>query len=200
MVGGNYGGNWYPLQENSASGPLDVDCTIGCGSSGLSSYLTNTPSTAYTLAAGTTLYAAGNLIANSATAGSVTVPIFAIANSGGGALIGRAQLVSSDTAASWQSVQVQVDVWGTVPTFTNGDHGAYLVATGSANLLGSFICTFQAAVSGDGNSASCYPSVGNYVQVSGITGTSVYWTMKALTASVAITTGKTMTFIPAAIN
>ena len=76
-------------------------------------------------------YTAGQLIANNATAGSITVPSFAIATSAGAAAIPRLRLsVNDTTSTSWGTVQIQVDLWSAAPTWTNGDHAAWLPATG----------------------------------------------------------------------
>ena len=54
------------------------------------------PTSSLTLPSTQTAYAAGSLIASSATAGSVVVPSFTIANSAGGALIPRIRLSTND--------------------------------------------------------------------------------------------------------
>jgi hypothetical protein len=152
------------------------------GSVALSNILTN-PTSTLTMTAATTAYTAGWLIANNATAGSVTVPSFAIATSGGGAVIPRLRLRNNDTTStSWGGQTIQVDLWTAAPTFTNGDRGVWLTATGSAGHVGSYLCGMS-AVQGDGIFAECSPSVGSYSTVKLASGTSVYWTLQATTGS-----------------
>lgn len=50
------------------------------------------PTSALTLTATTTAYTAGQLIANNATAGSITIPSFAIPNAAGGFYLPRLRL------------------------------------------------------------------------------------------------------------
>lgn len=148
----------------------------------LSATMTN-PTSTLTMTATTTAYTAGQLIASSATAGGVVVPSFAIATSAGSAVIPRLRLRNNDTTStSWVSQTVQVDLWSAAPTFTNGDRAAFLTATGTASHLGAFTCT-TSTIQGDGTYAECYPNVGNWVQVTLGSGTSIFWTLNALTGS-----------------
>ena len=141
------------------------------------------PTSTLTLPSTTTAYSAGQLIASSATAGSIVVPSFAIANSGGSAQIPRLRLSTNDTTStSWGGVQVQVDLWSASPTWTNGDRGTWLPATGSASHLGAFTCAFPATMWGDGLGTECFPQVGNFPWVK-LSGATIYWSMQALTAS-----------------
>lgn len=140
------------------------------------------PTSTLTMTSATTAVAAGNLIATSATAGSVVVPSFSIANSAGGAAIGRLRLYTNDaTSTAWGGVKLQVDLWLAAPTFTNGDRGAFLPATGTANHLAAFTCTMSAEY-GDGAYAECVPNVGSYVIPKLASGTSVFWTLQAVNA------------------
>lgn len=150
------------------------------------------PTSTLTLPATTTAYAAGTTIASSATAGSVVVPSFAIPNTAGGFYLPALLLTSNDTtSASWAGAIVQIDLWRTAPTLTNGDRGAYLIATGAANYLGSYSCTF--AASGDGAYAACAPVVGTTPAVRLASGTSVFWTAQAVNGSGATAASKAFT-------
>lgn len=164
--------------------PFQAGANIGNSSFGatLSPAVTG-PTSALTMTSATTAVAAGSLIATSATAGSVVVPSFAIANSAGGAAIGRLRLSTNDTTSTaWGGVKLQVDLWLAAPTFTNGDRGAFLPATGTANHLAAFICTMSAEY-GDGAYAECIPASGSFVIPKLASGTSVFWTLQAVTLS-----------------
>ena len=139
------------------------------------------PTSTMTLTAVSTARGANTLVANSATAGSVVVSSFPISAQYRSAMQPGLRLsVNDPTSTGWGGVSVQVDEWSAAPTFTNGDRGAFAVATGSASHLGSFTCTF-AAVAGDGAYAECSPLVGNVRIPAGI-GT-VYWTVEATSAT-----------------
>lgn len=83
----------------------------------------------------TTQYASGDLIANSATAASVSAMTFA----GGNIVIRRARLTKSDddtTAASFRLHLFSGDPTSTSPA--NGDNGAISLNTAIGEYLGSF--------------------------------------------------------------
>lgn len=144
---------------------------------------TTNPTSTLTLPATTTAYTAGQLIANSATAGSVVNPSFAIANSAGGAVISRLRLSTNDTTSTaWGGQTIQVDLWSTTPTWTNGDRGTWSPATQTGAHLGAFTCVMSAEF-GDGAYAECFPLVGNYIAVHLASGTSVFWSLKDATGS-----------------
>jgi len=84
----------------------------------------------------TTAYAQNDLIASSATAGSIVVPSVTIPRDEaeiveivGGRLI-------TNLTTGFTTFQGHIDLWSAAPTFTNGDNGAYAVATGAASWLG----------------------------------------------------------------
>lgn len=144
---------------------------------------TTNPTSTLTMPAATTAYTAGQLIANNATAGSVVVPSFAIANAAGAALIPRLRLATNDsTSTAWGAQTVQVDLWSAAPTFTNGDRGAFLPATGTGTHYGSYSCTISAEY-GDGAFSECIPLVGNFSLVKIASGTSIFWTLQAISGS-----------------
>lgn len=141
---------------------------------------TNNAST-LTLPSTTTAYGANTLIASSATAGSVTVPTITLANGAGA--IPALRISTNDTVStSWGGQTVQVDLWTTAPTFTNGDRGAWAVATGAAYHLRSFTCTLS-AVGGDGSYGECSPAVASFALPKLASGTTLYWTLEAITGS-----------------
>jgi hypothetical protein len=166
----------------------------------LTGSITN-PSSTLTMTSATTAYTAGQLIATSATAGSIVNPSFAIANSAGGAAIPRVRLSSNDTTSTaWPGVSIQVDLWTATPTWTNGDRGTWLPATGAASHLGSYSCTMNTPVWGDGYAAECAPAVGTYSGVKLASGASVFWSLKAVGASGVTGASKVWTLIPELVN
>ena len=178
---------------NPAGSPVDPSAPSSSGA------ITN-PASTLTLPSTTTAYAAGNLIASSATAGSVVVPSFAIANSAGGAVIAAVRLASNDaTSTSWGGQTVRVDLWLTAPTFTNGDRGAFAVATGTAAHLRSFTCVMSPAY-GDGTYAECAPDVASVAMPKLASGTSVYWTATAVSGSGVTGASKAFTLTPELLN
>jgi hypothetical protein len=145
--------------------------------------LVTNPTSTLTLTSTTTAYTAGQLIANNATAGSITVPSFAIANSAGGAMIPRLRLSTNDaTSTAWGGKSIQVDLWTAAPTFSTGDRTTFTPATGTASHLGSYSCTMSAEY-GDGAYAECAPNVGSFVLPKLGSGTAIYWTLIAVTGS-----------------
>lgn len=136
----------------------------------------------------------------SATAGSVVVPSFAIANIAGGAGIPRLRLSTNDsTSTAWPSVGLQVDLWSAAPTFNNGDRGAFSVATGTANHLGAYSCTMSAEYA-DGAYAECAPVVGTLPIPKLASGTSIYWTLQATSASGVTGASKTFALTAEVLN
>jgi hypothetical protein len=119
----------------------------------------------FTRPADTTAYAAGDLVANSVTAGSVVAmswanvaPEAARQNSYSSFYIPAVRLRKS--TASVTNAQFRVHLFQATPTFvTNGDNSAIatVVATGAANWLGSYNGTFVAAIA-DGAIVNCLPT------------------------------------------
>ena len=148
------------------------------------------PTSSLTLPATTTAYAAGNLVANSATAGSISVPGLTLTNSG--AIIPRLRLSTNDaTSTGWGGVQVQVDLWSAAPTFVNGDRGAFALASGAASHLGAYSGTMS-AVGGDGAYAELSPVVGS-VSAPKLAVPTIYWTLQAVSATGVTGASKTFT-------
>jgi hypothetical protein len=141
---------------------------------------TANPSSTLTRPSDTTAYAVGDLVASSTTAGSVSVPnVAAAAASAGSGSIRRLRLYTNKTSGM-DGISFVVELWTAAPTFSNGDNGAYAVATGAANFLGSFTPTLTQVA--DGAYGVALPDVGSGIDFKLASGTAVYWTMKALTA------------------
>jgi hypothetical protein len=152
-------------------------------------------SSTLTLTSATTAYTANQLIASSATAGSVVVPSVTIADPGGTPLVPRLRLVSNDTTSTaWGGKTIQVDLWAAAPTFTNGDRAAWLTATGVANHLAAFTCVMS-AVQGDGYYSECAPVTGTYAVLKP-GNTTVFWTLQSIDGSGVTGASKTMTLTP----
>lgn len=174
--------------------------TVNIGEA-ISAAATN-PTSTLTLPSTTTAYSSGELIANNATAASVSVPSFMIANVGGGASIQRLRLSTNDTTSTaWGGKTIQVDLWSAAPTFVNGDRGAWSIATGTAYHLGSFSITMS-AMYGDGAYGEGAPAVGNAVLVSlaGLGVSTIFWTLQAVGGSGVTGANKTFTLTAEVLN
>ena len=160
------------------------------------------PASILTLPSTTTAYSGGELIANNATAGSITVPSFAIQNSGGSFNLSAGSLTIADNTATgpWNGTIIQIDLWSAAPTFTNGDRGIYSIATGAAGYFGSMTCTMtQSTTTNDGAYGRCFmlgPPITRHLA----SGTSVFWTAEAITATLATGVSKVVTFTPEVVN
>lgn len=159
-----------------------------------SSVITN-PTSTLTRPADTTAYASGDLVASSTTAGSIVVPSFAITNSAGGAIIPRVRLTTNKTSG-W-GIAVTVNLWSTAPTYTNGDNGAYAVATGAAGWLCSFAITLMQYA--DGATGFGSPSVGNACIAKLASGTAIYWDLQ-VGAAATPASGQTFTLTAEVLN
>lgn len=94
----------------------------------------------FTTPAGVSAYASGQLIANSATAGSVTPLSFIVGRSNGGTgMIRRVRVKTPDTGFAGKVVTVAF--YRDSPTPTNGDHAAWL--TTESNYIGSVSVTLD---------------------------------------------------------
>ncbi len=135
------------------------------------------PTSTFTRPANTTAYSSGNLIASSTTAGSIVVPSFSLANYAGSAIIPKIGLATNATTG-W-GVTLTMNLWTSAPTYTNGDGGAYAVATSGAGkyYLGQFSCILIQFA--DGASGECSPAYGNVVKVTLPSGVAIYWDLQA---------------------
>ena len=158
------------------------------------------PTSTLTMTSATTAYTAGQLIATNATAGSVVNPSFAIATSAGGAAISRLRLSTNDTTSTaWGGQVIQIDLWTATPTWTNGDRAAWSPATGVGSHLGAYTCTMSAEY-GDGAYAECAPNVGSTALPKLASGTSIFWTLDAITGSGVTGASKAWTIVAELLN
>lgn len=140
----------------------------------------------------TTAYAQNTLIASSATPGSIVVPSFAFPSpDNSGAAIARIRLWTSATSG-WGGATFTLTLWTAAPTYTNGDTGAYAVATGSAGHVARFTCTLVQY--GDGAAGSCIPLTGNFVGQGIAPNSQIYWDLQ-YTGSASLTPIANQTFI-----
>jgi hypothetical protein len=155
-------------------------------------------SSTLTMPSATTAYVAGQLIASNATAGSVVVPSFAIANAGGAAAIQTLRLSSNDTTTtSWGGQTIQIDLWTAAPTFSTGDRATWTLATGSVSHLLTFTCTMSPA-NADGTYSEC--TTNGFTLPKLASGTSIYWSLKAVSGSGVTGASKIWTLIAEEIN
>jgi hypothetical protein len=156
---------------------------------------TANPSSVLTRPANTTAYAQLNLIANNVTAGSITVPSFTAtpATSGTGSI--RSCRLYTNKTSGWGGASFLIEFWAAAPTFTNGDHGAYAVATGAANWLGAMTVTLTQVA--DGAYGMGVSNVGSTIDfaLSGVS--TIFWSLE-ITSAAALTpaSGQTFTLVP----
>lgn len=155
-------------------------------------------SSSLALTAGTAPYSAGQLIANSSSALSVTNPFF-ILPPGGAAISGLRLSTNDETSTAWGGQTIQVDLWSASPTWQNGDRGAWFPATGTAAHLGSFTCNMSAEY-GDGAYAECAPNVGNFGLAKLPGATQIYWSLEAVTGSGATGAARIFTLTAELLN
>ncbi|HEY3695141.1 hypothetical protein [Phenylobacterium sp.] len=153
------------------------------------------PASTLTRPANTTAYTANNLVGSSVTAGSVVVPSFTAARIAAGSFRVAELRLASNHTTGLAGVQVTVRLWTAAPTYTNGDGGAYAVATSGAgvNYLGTFVGTFEQFA--DGAAAILSSQSGFVRSVKLASGQTVYWDLQALTAFTP-QSGKTFTLTP----
>jgi hypothetical protein len=84
--------------------------------------------------ANTTAYAQNDLIADNATAGSIIVPSLSLTPRRTFEL--QQGFLYTNLTTGFTTFAGHIDLWTTAPTFTNGDNGAYAVATGAAGWIG----------------------------------------------------------------
>jgi len=165
--------------------------------------VTTAPSAQIALTSVTTAYTAGWVIANSATAASVTIPYFAVnvANSTVGIPYGR--LVSDDPlSTAWATQTVQVDLWNTAPVYAtaHADRATFSLTSGAQTHEATFTCLFGAIQTDGAVSAECTPNSGATYFPTADASAHLYVTMIASTGSGVVTASKHLTFIPKVIN
>lgn len=118
-------------------------------------------------------YAAGDLIADNATAGSIVPFSWDVGRSTG--FIRRVMLTSNRNTAPSGTPILRMHFWTAAPTFTNADNGAFLasgLAAGAATYLGAFDFASPRAFSNGYAWLAGYPLDGseqNFVIPSGTT-------------------------------
>lgn len=118
------------------------------------------PSASFTRPADTNVYAAGDLVANSTTAGSVVPLTFTIRPENRGTMIRRVRIKKSGTSIANASFRVHFYEPATI-TCTNGDNGAWLTNQ-TANYVGSMDVTMDKVFS-DGSQGVGIPSIGSEI-------------------------------------
>jgi hypothetical protein len=137
------------------------------------------------------------ITANQAIVPASGTQSFTIGNSAGAVFLQRARLISNDTTSTaWPSVVVNIDLWTAAPTGLT-DRTTY-APTGVANWIGQLQCTFSAIIYGDGFVANCNSPNGVGLMPKLASGTTIYWTAWAATASGV--TGAFVTLTDAARN
>jgi hypothetical protein len=160
--------------------------------------ITGNPTSVLTRPANTTAYTANQLIASSVTAGSVVVPSFNVSGCqlsacAQSSLLRRIKLLTNATTGMG-SATFTIEFWSAAPTFTNGDGGAYAVATGAAKWLGSMTITTFTQV-GDGAYGIGTPPVGSEISMNlGPGNSQVFWTLDATVGFTPIS-GQTFTLV-----
>jgi len=135
----------------------------------------------FTRPADTTAYAAGDLVANSTTAGSVAPMSFAgiVRQAGGGGLVRRAKLRKSTTTLT--NASFRIHLFSATQTSAGGDNAA-LNLPGVADYLGSFDVTMDRAFN-DGALGIGLPTVGDSIALDiPSTGTTIYAFLEARAA------------------
>lgn len=135
--------------------------------------------TSFTRPADTTAYAAGDLIANSITAGSVVPLTFAVSRSADkGFMVRRARIKKSTTGTT--NAAFRLHLYKQSPTVSNGDNGAWL--TNERNYLGAIDVTMDKVFT-DAAKGIGVPSAGSDIQGTPDTGTvNIYGLIEARAA------------------
>lgn len=126
----------------------------------------------------TTAYAVGDLIANSATAGSVTPFSWTSAATGSVVEIGRIRIKKSSTSVT--NASFRVHLYNATPgTPANGDNGAW--STSMSAYIGAFDITVDRAFT-DGSEGAGVPLVGSSILCKIASGTTLYGLLEARAA------------------
>ncbi len=136
----------------SGSNPLPISGTITTSPS-----VTAAPSATFNRPANTTPYAAGDLVANNVTAGSVAAMDFTVgqASPHTGSIF-RCRVKKNSTTVT--DAEFRLHLWSTAPTVTNGDNGVFL-PNNYANYLGYMDVVMDVPFS-DGAAAIGLPYLG----------------------------------------
>jgi hypothetical protein len=124
---------------------------------------TSNPASSFTRPNDTSVYASGDLVANSTAAGSVVALSWTAARFAAGSFVVlRARLFKSGTSAA--SAAFRIHLFSAAPTVSNGDNGVFSIATGAADYLGSLdVNSMQAGA--DGCMGHGAPNIGSQIAV-----------------------------------
>lgn len=143
-------------------------------------------SASFTRPADTTAYAAGDLVANSTTAGSVVPLSFtgAVRAAGDCVRIERARVSKNSTGLT--NAAFLVHLFEASPTVSVGDNGVFnnanVLATNNVlNYVGSIAVTVGSSGS-DGSTGAGVPSVGSAITISPTSGTTIFGLVQATAA------------------
>jgi hypothetical protein len=132
-------------------------------------------------------------VASTTTAGSVVVPSVAAAGGAAGSGSLLSFILRTAATSGMGGVSFAIEFWSAAPTFTNGDNGAYAVATGAAHWLGSATVATMVQVA-DGAYGVAVPDTVAAIDFALAAGTAIYWTLQVTnTAAFTPTSGQTFT-------
>ena len=148
------------------------------------------PTSTLTRPNNTTAYAQNDLIADNTTAGSIVVPSLSVdPRHQEIELIGGTLYTNLTTG--FTTFQGHIDLWDAAPTFSNGDNGAYAVATGAANWLGHLTTEVSSAYNAFGDGAKLAATPGASFTATGsmpiplrrVSGGLIYWSLREIDAT-----------------
>lgn len=134
----------------------------------------------------TTQYAADDLIANSTTAGSVVPLSFTVNTLGSGRPMDILGATISKSTNTKTAASFMLDLFSALPTVTNGDNGAYSVATNADTYLGS-VAIDMSTVGSTGvipadNKLNAVAMSATPLRINGPTATTIYGLLRAVGA------------------
>ena len=138
------------------------------------------PTSTLTRPNNTTAYSINDLIASNTTAGSIVVPTVTVTRfaASGGKITGVC--LTTPQTSGLDLVQIRIRFWRTAPTYTNGDNGAYAVATGASGYLGKAEVTLEQFGDGATGCAPIYERSDLRIKLA--SGSTIGWDMQVLTA------------------
>lgn len=107
------------------------------------------PQSSFTRPANTTQYSAGDLVANSATAGSVSPLTFSMNGLGRSGMVRRARITKTTNAST--AATFTLHLFDNEPTVANGDNGALSVATNLDSWLGTIALDMSSGAEAGGS-------------------------------------------------
>ena len=160
----------------------------------MSTIYTGTPPSILTRPNDTNAYAQNDLIASSTTPASIVVPPLKTLSGMAGQVLFRRFRLYTNVTTGWDASTFTLRFWSIAPTYSNGDNGAYAIATGAANFLGRVAVTL--AQFGDGAAGVGTSIDGSDIEIFMPVGGSIFWDIQ-YTASGALTpiANQTLTLI-----